>query len=196
MFVISDCWCGTKKIEFSLTAVGIEFTKWRREIYSCINSAGQRTPCVNRIRSVLSTSFQPLLKVIWHLTCVFRSINCLSAVLRATGLKPKYHIIGCLALSWVLYAVNVNRILWMFAWVSFTGDSLYWKVVRSVLRFPMYMGSKDVLRLVGNQLRADFVAQGVLEHHKLLKRWKILVQKWVLAFHSELFQFKHRPLVI
>lgn len=49
--------------------------------------------------------------------------------------------------------------------------------MRSVIRFPMYMGSKDVLGLVGNQLRADFVAQGVLEHHKLLKRWKILVQK-------------------
>lgn len=32
------------------------------------------------------------------------------AVLRATGLKPKYHEIVCLVLSWVLYTVNVNRI--------------------------------------------------------------------------------------
>lgn len=50
----------------------------------------------------------------------------------------------------------------------------------TVLHLSIYMGRKGVLRLCKNHLRADFVAKGVLECHKLLKSWKILVQKGVL----------------
>lgn len=33
--------------------------------------------------------------------------------------------------------------VWMFGWVSFTGVSLYWKVVRSVLQLSMHIGTKE-----------------------------------------------------
>lgn len=52
-----------------------------------------------------------------------------------------------------------------------------------MLYFSMYMRRKGVPRLPKNHLRADFVAQGLLECHKLLKSLKILVQRGVLDDH-------------
>lgn len=55
----------------------------------------------------------------------------------------------------------------------------------AILHLSIYVGRRKwVLRLPKNHLRADFVAKGVLECHKLLKRWKILVQRGVLDGHS------------